>query len=133
MAQTTFALPPRALAPELDARALLLARVREVIVERLSAGVGFELVARELHMSTRTLHRRLTASGVTYHALLESVRRAVAFEALGAPHETISAISERLGFADPSNFRRAFRRWTGLSPHKYRRARAQLSLVRSGD
>jgi AraC-like DNA-binding protein len=99
----------------------ILARVRGA-VER--AGGGFrslDEVASGLHLSTRTLKRRLAAQGVTYSHVLEEQRREKALLLLRSPSLSLDEVAEQLGYSDTSNFRRAFRRWTGVSPAAYRR------------
>jgi AraC-like DNA-binding protein len=99
----------------------LLARVRKLVGR---AGGGFRLldeVASALHLSTRTLKRRLATQGATYSDLLEEQRRERAMMLLRSPTLSLDEVAEQLGYSDPSNFRRAFRRWTGLSPAAYRR------------
>jgi AraC-like DNA-binding protein len=99
-------------------------QVRSVLIEQLHEGVSIDRVARELHLSARTLRRRLDALGVTFQRLLEEVRHHRAVEFLTKSEEAVDRVAERLGYVDPSNFRRAFRRWTGLSPAGYRAAHA---------
>jgi AraC-like DNA-binding protein len=98
--------------------------VRNLLLAQLHEGVSIERVARELHLSVRTLRRRLDALGVTFQRLLEEVRHRRAVEYLTKTEEAIESVAERLGYVDPSNFRRAFRRWTGLPPTAYRAAHA---------
>lgn len=68
------------------------------------------------HVSARTLIRQLGREGSSYQALLDSVRTERACWLLTQGQLSTQAISERLGFADPSNFSRTFRRWTGMTP-----------------
>ena len=110
----------------------VLEDVRARLVARLEEDASLARVAEDLCMSARTLQRQLGARGTSFHELLEEVRRAGASEALIESDEAVESIGVRLGYGDPSNFRRAFRRWTGLSPTAYRaeqRARAPLSSV----
>lgn len=80
-------------------------------------------VARELGMGVRTLQRRLKDEGVRFQDVVDSVRHHRALELVLDPSEPMVAISDRLGFSDARAFRRAFRRWTGMSPDRYRRMR----------
>ena len=52
--------------------------------------------------------------------LLEEARRTRAVEYLVSSDEAVERIAVRLGYGDPSNFRRAFRRWMGVAPGAYR-------------
>lgn len=103
--------------------------VRNLLRARLHDGASIERVARDLHLSVRTLRRRLDALGVTFQRLLEEVRHRRAVEYLTTTEEGIERIAARLGYLDSSNFRRAFRRWTGKPPAAYR---AEHTQPRSG-
>ena len=76
-------------------------------------------VAKALHLSTRTLKRRLAEEGTTFSALLEQVRRDRALVLL-RDELGLDEIAARLGYSDAANFSRAFRRWTGTSPGTWR-------------
>lgn len=78
-------------------------------------------VARALSVSSRTLQSRLDDEGVAFSALVDAVRRERAFVLLTQPELPVTVIATRLGFATPSAFTRAFRRWTGMPPSQYRR------------
>lgn len=79
-------------------------------------------VAKELGCSTRTLRRHLTERGTTYRALVDEVRRELAVGFLHRPDVPLSEVTTRIGFSEQSNFYRAFRRWTTLTPDRFRRA-----------
>jgi AraC-like DNA-binding protein len=102
----------------------LAEQVRSRLAARLTEGASIERVARELHVSVRTLRRRLERLGLSFQQLLEEVRRARAVEYLVKTEDAVEHIAQRLGYGDPSNFRRAFRRWTGQPPAAYRAAHA---------
>jgi AraC-like DNA-binding protein len=76
--------------------------------------------ARSLAVSTRTLQQRLEDEGTGFAALADAVRRERALSLLSQPDLPITAIAARLGFATPSAFTKAFRRWTGVAPSRYR-------------
>jgi AraC-like DNA-binding protein len=78
-------------------------------------------IAAQLGLSLRTLHRRLAQDGLSYQSLLDDMRRTVATEFLQNTHLLIDQVAERVGFADATSFRKAFRKWTGHSPTHYRR------------
>ncbi len=95
-------------------------RVRALLRKGLpDAKVKLEHIAAELHMSQRTLQRRLSDEGTSVHAELDEVRRqqALYFLETGA---AIAELSWLLGYAEPSAFHRAFKRWTGQSPEAWR-------------
>lgn len=79
-----------------------------------------EAVASALHLSSRTLQRRLSADKVSFRDLLDSVRRELAEQYLQSSMASLMEISYLLGFADPNSFFRAFKRWTGTTPDVYR-------------
>ncbi len=73
-----------------------------------------------LHGSSRQLQRRLRDAGTSFQALLEGTRHDLALRYLDEPHMTLSEVGFLLGFAEPSTFHRAFKRWTGTTPVDYR-------------
>ncbi|SDJ70576.1 transcriptional regulator, AraC family [Nocardioides sp. YR527] len=82
-------------------------------------------VASQLAMSTQHLRRVLREDDTSMSAIKEELLRDAAIASLVAGEETIAALSERLGFSEPSAFHRAFRRWTGSAPGAYRPKSAQ--------
>jgi AraC-like DNA-binding protein len=83
--------------------------------------------ALEQHLSPSTFRRKLEREGCSYQEIKDEVRRGVAFEQLRQSKASISDIAERLGFQEPSAFHRAFKKWTGESPGRYR-ARFQVGV-----
>lgn len=99
----------------------LVARVREVIARQLSRGdPRREQVAAELRMSERTLQRHLSDQGTSFQDLVDDTRRETARRLLEAGGATPTEVSFALGFADPSTFYRACKRWFGCSPSEFR-------------
>lgn len=84
-----------------------------------------EDIAERLHLSPRTLHRRLADAGLGYQDILDGIRRRLAIEFLERTSLSIDQIAERSGFSDVSNFRKAFKKWTGQSPAFYRDGKAR--------
>lgn len=82
-------------------------------------------IADRLNMSPRTLRRRLLDEGTSYQAIVNEVRSYLACEYLRDTDISVSEIGALLGFEDISNFRNAFKRWTGVSPRDYRRQARQ--------
>jgi AraC-like DNA-binding protein len=79
-------------------------------------------VASRLYRSTSTLQRQLSAEGTSYRDLLESTRRGLAEKYLRDGKHTQAEIAYMVGFSDQSNFARAFKRWTGMSPGQFQKA-----------
>lgn len=96
-------------------------QVRARLTEQLSSGHATQnTVADALHVSLRSLQRRLNKEGTSYKVLLDETRRELATHYMAETHRSINEITYLLGFSEPSNFSRAFRRWTGMSPSAYR-------------
>lgn len=95
--------------------------VERVLRQNLRDNPQIGAVARELCMSERTLRRRLAECDVSFQSLLDRLRRNRALELLANPRLSIEQIAFAVGFTDPHNFRRAFRRWTGETPGRLRR------------
>lgn len=81
-----------------------------------------EAVASQLNVSARTLRRQLNAEGAKFQEILDGIRHQRALELLRKGNLSIDAIADRLGYSDPSNFGRAFRKWEGVSPSVWRKA-----------
>jgi len=97
--------------------------VRQVILGRLlGCEPDLSTVARELGMSTRTLQRRLKEERTTLNEVV-GIRRDLSTRYLRQPDLTISDVAYLLGFAEPSTFHRAFRKWSGLTPGEFRKSR----------
>lgn len=101
-------------------------RVRRELVLRDDGYPGLETVAQRLNMSTRTLRRRLQDQGLGFMDLLHAARRRDALSLLDRPVLEVAQIAQMLGYADPANFTRAFRQWTGLTPSAWRVSRRQV-------
>ncbi|MBY4569272.1 hypothetical protein ACN95_04435 [Gordonia sihwensis] len=100
----------------LGARSLVWARLHgsDEPVQSLTRMAG------ELHVDRRTLQRRLAREGTTFRALLEESRRIRAAEALTDTDRPVAEIAAGLGYAETAAFTRAFTRWYGVTPTRYR-------------
>jgi AraC-like DNA-binding protein len=105
------------------------ARTMSSTAERVAAELASDLecappsieqVARELGLSTRTLHRRLSDEATSFQRVLDTVRRDAAIRCLRDRERQLKTVAAAVGFADMRSFRRAFKRWTGLSPQQFR-------------
>ena len=74
-----------------------------------------------MHVSVRTLQRRLDARELTWQQLLDRTREQLAHQYLADRSLTLGDIALLLGFSEQSAFNRAFRRWTGQTPARIRR------------
>jgi AraC-like DNA-binding protein len=95
-----------------------LSRLVELLLP--SGGPGIDLAAEAAGASKRTLQRYLAESGVSYSQLVENTRMRLACRWLETTDMTVVDIAHALGYADTSNFTRAFRRRTGIPPQRYR-------------
>ncbi|MBL8348159.1 MAG: AraC family transcriptional regulator [Rubrivivax sp.] len=111
-----------------------LAAARPAKDERIAAQVSRQLaegmahgpmtlgqVAQRLHLSERSLQRRLDAEGTRFADLLDEVRRELALRYIADERLALGEVAYLLGFAEPSPFHRAFKRWTGKTPAAARR------------
>lgn len=137
-AMLDLALPQQPQSASIDVRQLtrsIVTKRRETpLVDRLSQmvlrdlntqAIEQERFAREMGMSSRTLRRKLTEQGSSFQQVLDECRmRQAVFEFRVRPDLSIAQIALRLGYAEHSNFTRAFHRWSDVSPQAYR---AQLA------
>jgi AraC-like DNA-binding protein len=97
-------------------------RVKAELIERLPNGqVGEEEIASSIHVSRRSLQRKLREQGISFTQLLENTRRELGLQYVRDPQHSFNEIAFLLGFAEPGNFSRAFKRWYGKSPSQFRR------------
>ena len=99
----------------------MVLRVRKILREALPSSMSLVEVADLLHLSPRTLHRRIEDEGASFQAIKDALRRDLAINTLAKTTRAISTIAGELGFADATAFYRAFVRWTGMAPAHYRR------------
>jgi AraC-like DNA-binding protein len=111
-----------ALAAQVTPVASLQDRVAQTARALLAAGVRPHraVVARRLGMSQRSLRRGLEAEGTTFRAVQESVLRELVEALLSNPTLKLDAVAHSVGFGDLAAFSKAFRRWTGCTPARYR-------------
>jgi AraC-like DNA-binding protein len=110
----------------------LIDRVRERIAARLDQDASLPRVARDLRMSPRTLQRQLAEHEFAFNVLVDDVRRTQALKWMREGGRSVPQLAEHLGYADASSFRRAFRRWTGLAPARFRASQPAASAASDG-
>ena len=102
----------------------VLSRAKVSLIDMLSNGEPTRTaLAQRLHMSERTLARRLNDRALSFRGLLDGVRKELALGYIDQARYAVTDIAYLLGFSDQSNFARSFRRWTGSTPSKYRSAK----------
>lgn len=104
----------------MTADASVTARVRRLMLAKQAHFPSLGVTARILHMTPRTLHRRLQDEGTSFQKVLDEVRQTLAQEYLKSQELTIQELAYTLGYHDTANFRRAFKRWTGVAPSRFR-------------
>ncbi|MCP5158415.1 MAG: AraC family transcriptional regulator [Gammaproteobacteria bacterium] len=102
---------------------LLVQRVRELLKMHPDSGYTGESLARDLHVSPRTLHRQLQEEGASLQALKDEVRREKAIDLLNRTSRPIKQIALAVGFLNEKSFSRAFKKWTGIPPESFREQR----------
>lgn len=108
-----------ALARQADPQALrrgLLAAVADELLRCLAEPPSLEVLAAGFGMSPATFKRRLSAHGTHYQAEVDRLRAQAAVYLLGPRGQGRDTVARTLGFFDGANFRRSFKRWTGMSP-----------------
>lgn len=93
-----------------------------IIFARLSDGeINQDHLASEIGMSSRTMRRRLADEATSFQQLLDECRmRQAVLEFQARPEASIADIALRLGYAEHSTFTRAFTRWAGMPPQRFR-------------
>ena len=97
------------------------AAVRQLLIQSAGDFLDIAQVAESLHVSERTLRRRLEAESTNFRATFEEIRDLLAREYLVKTELTVAEIAHLLDYAETVNFRRAFVRWNGVTPIEYRR------------
>lgn len=100
----------------------------ELVRSQVAIGLGLEPLtgddlATRLGLSRRQLFRELQAEGTTYQRLVDDVKFSRARHLLSAGDASIAEIAYAVGYSDQTSFMRAFTRWSGMAPGKWRRRR----------
>lgn len=99
---------------------LLVRLHRALRLMLLSGGSSGDHVAQQLSIHRRTLHRRLKAQGTTFQEVLDGVRWEISRQLLANTEVPLEEVAAATGYADPSTFVRAFHRWSGTTPARWR-------------
>lgn len=104
-----------------------LTQVRQTVFDllehsaRTGAPPSLEDLAARIHVSPRTLIRRLRSLGTTYQEVTDEVQKCRARELLANETLKIHEVAARLGYQDPTSFGRSFKRWFGVTPGDFRK------------
>lgn len=100
-------------------------RVRSYLSQMGWEKANLTEAARSMHMTPRTLIRKLQADGTSFQSIKDDLRRDIAIRHLSVGAKSVETIAHEVGFSSAANFHRAFHRWTGSTPRSYRRHTAQ--------
>jgi AraC-like DNA-binding protein len=105
---------------DMDRQSEYASRVTKILLSQLDdEDLSIKKVAREMSVSVRTLQNRLKAEGVVFSDLLQEVREKLAKKYLRENY-SVEDITYLLGFSEPSVFRKAFKKWSGVTPRQFR-------------
>lgn len=93
-----------------------------VLMKKRGVIPTLDVAAREMGVSSRTLSRQLQLEGTSYRKEIERYQTALVLDCIKSKQKTAKEISELAGFSDVNAFRRAFKRWTGITVREYRNA-----------
>ena len=100
---------------------LLVRQVQQLLRNRAERLRSAADLARELHVSVRTLHRQIREEGSSLQSLKDEARRELAVDLLYRSDRSVKQVAWAAGFRNEKSFARAFRHWTGRSPTEHRR------------
>lgn len=104
----------------MDRQSEYASTVTKILLSQLDdEDLSIKKVAKEMSISVRTLQNRLKAEGVAFSDLLQEVREKLAKKYLRENY-SVEDITYLLGFSEPSVFRKAFKKWSGVTPRQYR-------------
>ena len=96
------------------------AQIEQYLIRTPTFKANVHDCAQELNISARHLNRLLSNDGVSFKILLDQFKRNLAEQYLSQTTMKLEEIAERIGYSDAASFSHAFKRWTGLSPRKFR-------------
>lgn len=96
-------------------------RVRAYLNQTSWEYANLTKAAQAMHMTPRTLIRKLEADGTSFQSIKDALRRDIAIRHLQVGQTSIEAIAQDVGFSSAAGFHKAFHKWTGATPSSYRR------------
>jgi len=94
-----------------------------ILTHQAFDNVDQKYVADHLKLSPRMFQRKLKEENISYTTILDTCRQKLAFRLITDIHVSLSELTDILGFSTQSNFSRAFKRWSGSTPHQYRNSK----------
>jgi AraC-like DNA-binding protein len=108
-------------------------RINGILLQRHGDYPTLKELSAMLNLDERTVRRRLAMERTSYKALLNEARKRHASRLLSVRSNSVESVAMALGFNNASNFRRAFKAWTGLNPGEYREQPERPWLAASGE
>ena len=105
----------------------MVRQIRDILATSMGESLSLQDIADRLHLSLRTVQRRLKQEGAGFRAIKALVRRNMALSVIGKTARPVSEVALELGYTEPSAFFRAFVNWTGEAPTAYRKKLRTLS------
>lgn len=120
-------LPLALIAPQMEVgnptNSRFLNKTRQLLLQNYRQGfASIEMVADWLHLTPRTLQRRLQEEGYTFRSLLNELKLALSVQLLQSQQYSVTDVAYYLGFSETGSFSRSFRKWTGQAPTQYLQA-----------
>ena len=99
----------------------IVTALKEILANYVTEeNLSIDLIAGIAGMSARSLQRIIKSQGFSYRVLLNAARRDYAIQHLRSSKVSVGDIAKQLGYSDAAHLTRAFKRWTGVTPGKYR-------------
>jgi AraC-like DNA-binding protein len=115
---------------QIDATTGVSGATRRLIQERISENVTLDEIASRMGFSPRTFRRNLECEGTSFMRIRDEVRQTIAVQYLRNTKISIDEIGFFLGYSETSNFRQAFKKWTGTPPATYRKLHGETRVRR---
>ncbi|MFA7555480.1 MAG: AraC family transcriptional regulator ligand-binding domain-containing protein [Spongiibacteraceae bacterium] len=100
-------------------------RVRSILLRDYRQGgqaVGLVAVAARLSLHPQALRRQLRMEGVSFRSIKSRLLQDLAVHFLSATDQSVADVAERMGYAEPGAFIRAFKHWAGITPLAFRKS-----------
>lgn len=98
----------------------VVSQIRANIIDTLPSGtISQDKIADMMHMSMRSMQRKLSQQGTSFKAIVEQVRKELALTYLKENGRSLGEVTFLLGYTEHSNFSRSFKKWTGMTPNHF--------------
>jgi AraC-like DNA-binding protein len=97
------------------------AAVRRLLIHSAGEFLNIKEVSDQLHITERTLRRRLTAEGSDFRTIFDNIRNTLSKNYLSNTSLSVVDIAYLLDYGESTNFHRAFQRWNAMTPNEYRK------------